>query len=95
MAAAKVGNVEIVELMLGHGCNPWRKDPDGNTALDIATASGHQDCIQILQQKMEHSSPDDYGELPATTLENEGEETEDEAKQNIISVLKKLNPFAR
>jgi hypothetical protein len=44
---------------------------------------------------MESSTPDDYGELPATTLENEGEESVEEAKENIISVLKKLNPFAR
>ena len=95
MAAAKVGNAEIVTLMLEHGCNPWRKDPDGNTALDIATANGHQDCINVLQQKMESSTPDDYGELPATTLEDEGEESVEEAKENIISVLKKLNPFAR
>jgi ankyrin repeat protein len=95
MAAAKVGNMEIVNLMLEHGCNPWRKNPDGNTALDIATAGGHQDCIHALQQKMESTTPDDYTQLPATTLEDESEETIEEAKGNIISVLKRLNPFAR
>ena len=31
MAAAKVGNVEIVNLMLEHGCNPWRSLPHGLT----------------------------------------------------------------
>ena len=51
--------------------------------------------IFMGKQKMESTTPDDYGQLPATTLENEGEETEEEAKQNIVSVLKKLNPFAR
>jgi ankyrin repeat protein len=95
MAAAKVGNAEIVNLMLDNGCNPWRKNPDGNTALDIATAGGHEDCIDALQQKMESTTPDDYGQLPATTLEDEGQETAEEAKENIISVLKRLNPFAR
>ena len=95
MAAAKVGNADIVNLMLEHGCNPWRKNPDGNTALDIATAGGHEDCIHALQQKMESTTPDDYGQLPATTLEDEGQETVEEARENIISVLKKLNPFAR
>ena len=95
MAAAKVGNAEIVNLMLEYGCNPWRKNPDGNTALDIATAEGHEDCINVLQLKMESTTPDDYGQLPATTLEDEGEESVEEAKENIISVLKRLNPFAR
>jgi len=95
MAAAKVGNADIVNLMLEHGCNPWRKNPDGNTALDIATAGGHEDCIHALQQKMESTTPDDYGQLPATTLEDEGQESVEEARENIISVLKRLNPFAR
>lgn len=95
MAAAKVGNVEIVNLMLEHGCNPWRKNPDGNTALDIATAGGHEECIHILRRKMETTTPDDYAQLPATTVENDVGETVEETKSNIISVLKKLNPFAR
>ena len=95
MAAAKVGNVEIVTLMLEHGCNPWRKSPDGHTALDIATAEGHDSCIQILRHKMETTTPDDYAQLPATTVEDENEETVEATKSNIINVLKKLNPFAR
>lgn len=95
MAAAKVGNLEIVTLMLEHGCNPWRKNPDGYTALDIATAGGHQECIQLLRQKMESTTPDDYAQMPATTVKDESEETIEEAKSNIVSVLKKLNPFAR
>ena len=95
MAAAKVGNVEILNLMLDHGCNPWRKNPDGHTALDIATAEGHEDCIHVLRQKMESSTPDDYAQYPATTVEDEGEETVEETKNNIVHFLKKLNPFAR
>lgn len=95
MAAAKVGNVEIINLMLEHGCNPWRKNPDGHTALDIATAEGHEDCIRVLRHKMEISTPDDYAQLPATTVADEGDETVEETKSNIISVLKRLNPFAR
>ena len=95
MAAAKVGNVEILNLMLDHGCNPWRKNPDGHTALDIATAEGHENCIHVLRQKMESSTPDDYAQYPATTVEDEGEETVEETKNNIVHFLKKLNPFAR
>ncbi len=95
MAAAKVGNAEIVNLMLDNGCNPWRKNPEGYTALDIATAEGNEDCIQILRQKMEATTPDDYAQLPATTIDDEGEESVEETRNNIVSVLKKLNPFAR
>jgi len=95
MAAAKVGNVEIINLMLEHGCNPWRKNPDGNTALDIAIAEGHEGCIHVLRQKMESTTPDDFAQLPATTEEDEDDESVEETKINIISVLKRLNPFAR
>lgn len=90
MAAARVGHADIVSLMLEHGCNPWRKDPEGNTALDMAIANGHETCIDILQQKMKKTTPQDYVQLPATTVEDDAEET----RNNIISVLKKLNPFA-
>jgi len=90
MAAARVGNAEIVTLMLEHGCNPWRKNLEGNTALDMAIANGRGACIDILHQKMKTTTPQDYAKLPATTVEEDDEET----RNNIVSVLKKLNPFA-
>ena len=86
MAAARVGNAEIVTLMLEHGCNPWRKNPEGNTALDMAIANGRGACIDILQQKMKTTTPQEYAQLPATTVEEDDEET----RNNIV----KLNPFA-
>ena len=89
MAAARVGNVEIVTLMLDHGCNPWRKDPNGNTALDMATANEHEDCMDVLLQKMKTTTPEDYAQLPATT---EDDDAMDE-KNNVVSMLKRMNPF--
>ena len=86
MAAARVGNVEIVTLMLDHGCNPWRKDPNGNTALDMATVNGHEACMDVLLQKMNTTTPDDYAQLPATS-------EDDDTKSNVVSMFKRMNPF--
>ena len=86
MAAARVGNVEIVTLMLDHGCNPWRKDPNGNTALDMATVNGHEACMDVLLQKMKTTTPDDYAQLPATS-------EDDDTKSNVVSMFKRMNPF--
>jgi hypothetical protein len=44
---------------------------------------------------MQSTTPDDFAQLPATTVEDEGEESVEETKSNIISVLKRLNPFSR
>ncbi len=89
MAAARVGNVEIVTLMLEHGCNPWRKNPDGNTALDMATAGGHEACMDVLLQKMNTTTPDDYSQLPATSSDDDIESD----RSNVVSMLKRINPF--
>lgn len=90
MVAARVGNAEIVALMLNHGYNPWRKNPDGDTALDLATIAGHEACMDILLRKMKTTNPDDYARLPATIAESDIEE----ANGNVVYMLKRLNPYA-
>lgn len=83
MVAAGTGNVEVVKLMLKHGFNPWKKSPDGNTALDMATAGGYPECMDILLQKMKTTTPDDY-ELPSTiTVEDDSEV----AASNVVCIL--------
>lgn len=88
MAAARTGNVEIVTLMLEHGCNPWRKDAEGNTALDIAIANGYEACIDILLQKMRTTDPQDHAQLPATTTVDDVAET----RSNVVSIFKNSIP---
>ena len=70
--------------MLEHGCNPWRKNPDGNTALDMATAGGHEACMDVLLQKMKTTTPEDYAQPPATSPEDDV----DESRNNVVSMFK-------
>ena len=89
MAAAQIGNVEIVGLMLEHGCDPWQKDPNGDTALDLATVNGHEACMDVLLNKMNTTTPDDYAEPFSISIEDYAETT----GGNVVNLLKHINPF--
>jgi len=91
MAAAKVGHANIVALMLEKGCNPWNRNRQGETALDIATRQGHAECIALLEQKMATTRAADYAKTDAA--ESAAAMTEEETRSSIVSFLKNLNPF--
>jgi hypothetical protein len=48
MEAAFNGQVEMVELLLGHGADPSMKDDDGKSAVDHARVRGHAALAQRL-----------------------------------------------
>ncbi len=48
MAAARVGNFELVCTLLESNAEPARKDVDGQTALDWAAAGGHESVAGAL-----------------------------------------------
>ncbi len=60
MASASVGNVELVQLMLEHGCNPYAMNTKGETALDIALRSGFENCVSIIEQARSSMTVEDY-----------------------------------
>jgi ankyrin repeat protein len=96
MAAASTGNVELVELFLQFGCNPFNKRNDDRRAVDIANEVGHAECASVIQNYMD-SNP----ELEATSgrvsqQETETKESEEkEAMKDVVSLLRKLNPFKK
>jgi ankyrin repeat protein len=91
MAAAKVGHADIVALMLEKGCNPWNRNRQGETALDIATKQGHAECVALLEQKMATTRAEDYE--TGDSAPEETPMTEEETRTSIVSFLKNLNPF--
>jgi ankyrin repeat protein len=52
MYAASLGRTEIMRFFLEHGCNPHYRNHKGQTALELAAAAGHQDCVEILRDFM-------------------------------------------
>ena len=98
MAAASIGNLEIVNVLLEAGCNPFKTNENGINALTVAEKKNFPDCTQAIQEFME-SHPELKDQVVAATDSSEPEpEAEDEQEEDmkgVISLLKKLNPFSR
>ena len=94
MAAASIGNLEIVNILLEAGCNPFNKNKDDINALIVAEKKNFPDCAKAIKAFM-----DSHPELEAKSIEitdspPPSDEQEEEIK-GVISLLKKLNPFSR
>jgi|GEM_PF-1969928 len=50
-AAARSGNVKIVQLLLKHGADPTIKDNDGRRPREIALANGRIEVAELLQAR--------------------------------------------
>ncbi|MEJ2362774.1 MAG: ankyrin repeat domain-containing protein [Gammaproteobacteria bacterium] len=62
MYAASLGRAEIMRFMLDSGCNPHHRSRKGQNALELAAASGHQECVDILRDFMDRVPPPSAGE---------------------------------
>ena len=90
MVAASIGNVEIIELLLKVGCNPFKTNHDGFDALIVAQRKNFPDCEKIIKEYM-----DTHPELKDIDSSISKDETETEEMSSVVSLLKKLNPFSR
>jgi len=92
MAAASVGEIEIIKILLDAGCNPYRSNKDGFNALAVAEKKGFPDCASTIKTFMdEHPElKDEVNDIASTS----GPDEEVEIK-GVVSLLKKLNPFSR
>lgn len=103
MAAASVGSLEIVNILLQAGCNPYRTNNNGIKALDVAKKKGFPDCEKVIQEFMEtHSHLKDLAaafEAQKSSAIAKAKAEEDAGNENaideVVSILKKLNPFSR
>lgn len=89
MASASVGNAELAEIMLEHGCNPHAKNIKGETALDIASRAGSDDCVKLIQKALSKMTDEEYNKKQKKVADDD-----EPSVSAVISLLKKLNPFA-
>lgn len=61
MAAATVGNTDILALLLDHGADPSMQSAQGETAMDIAQRYGHQGFAERLSMVIAASPRRDEG----------------------------------
>lgn len=57
MYAASLGRIEIMKFFLDHGCNPHHRSRKGETALEFAAKSGHDECVELLRTYMSKVAP--------------------------------------
>lgn len=56
LAASKVGNVEILKVLLEHGAKPYLMNNCGTTPLHVAVEGGHDTVIEVLTP-LEEATP--------------------------------------
>lgn len=100
MAAASIGSLEIVNILLEAGCNPYRTNQIGINALTVAEKKNFPECASVIKQFMEA-----HPELEAKALsekantkaavQSEHPEEKESGIKEVVGLLKKLNPFSR
>ena len=61
------GNLDALRLLVGRGGDPERCDNFGNTALHLAAARGHMNCVTFLVNFGVNMHSLDIGELETRT----------------------------
>lgn len=94
IVAASVGHLEIVNILLAAGCNPFNTNHAGITALTVTERKKFTDCTTAIKEYM-FSHP----ELKEKATENRNTanspDNQEAEIKGIVSLLKKLNPFSR
>ncbi len=94
MGAASIGNIEIVNLLLDAGCNPYNKNTKGVNAFMIAEDKKFSECATTIKDFMlKHPELKEKSVVVEDTANTPVAE-ESEIK-GVVSMLKKLNPFSR
>lgn len=51
MVGCKMGDLEMVDLLIGFGADIAAKNPVGDTCMSLAQKSGNQDIVSLLVKK--------------------------------------------
>ena len=95
MAAANIGSLEIVNILLEAGCNPFIENKAGIKAIDVAQRKNFPECETALREFMT-KNPHLAKQANVVAENNKNTETEEQSEmKGIVSLLKKLNPFSR
>jgi len=61
--ASFYGKIEIVKLLLDHGCQLHLKIKKNKTALDLAKQKGHHQIVELIRKKMLKSTSQEEEEI--------------------------------
>jgi hypothetical protein len=89
MAAASVGNLEIVNILLEAGCNPFNINNNNINALTVAEKKNFPDCAKVIKEFM-LIHPELANKITVATPNEEEVEI-----KGLVGLLKKFNPFSR
>ncbi len=90
MAAASVGNLEIVNILLDAGCNPFNTNNNDIDALAVAEKKNFPDCAKSIKDYM-----DAHPDLKNNVNNSDTSDEQETEIKGVVSLLKKLNPFSR
>lgn len=93
MAAASIGNLEIVNILLEAGCNPFNKNNKDINALTVAEKKNFPDCAAAIKNFM--NAHPELETKPGTVSQTSEDAEKEEEIKGVVSLLKKLNPFSR
>lgn len=90
ITAANEGDVETVKNMINNNMNVNQKDYDSRSALHLASAGGHIDCVNILLNAGALQFKDRWGSTPCHEGDKMYQETND-IKYKQVAELLRLN----
>jgi len=94
MAAASIGNLEIVNILLESGCNPFKSNNNNINALGVAEKKSFSDCAKSIKDYMD-AHPDLKNNVNDVANNSDTSDEQETEIKGVISLLKKLNPFSR
>ncbi len=50
MIAAYYGHKEIVEWLLALGADPYLRNPEGKSSIDLARDNDHHECLKLMKR---------------------------------------------
>jgi hypothetical protein len=89
MAAASIGHLEIVNILLAAGCNPYIQNKDGVNALAAAESKNFPDCAKAILEFMT-SNPDLENKMAETKTAAVSATEEEPKGKGLVGLLKKM-----
>jgi hypothetical protein len=89
MASVSAGNLELVNMMLEYGCDPYATNREGKRAIDMASDMGFVEGVETLQEYMNDHPP----VKSATKTSTETTESVEPEINEVVGFLRRFNPF--
>lgn len=92
MAAASIGQLEIMGLLLEGGCSPHAKNQAGQSALEIAEVGGYAECATLLREYLVKTPM--RVEADVAVSAGSPESTRGGGMAEVLHFLRRFNPLS-